>query len=151
CGPRMETRPRREDAPAPASRLSFQPLRSDVAGRAHEAAPAAGGGRGGRPIVARVVDELGQAEVEQLEPPLTCEEHVVGLEVAVDDPFLVRRAQALRDLDAVFDALPHPERRQPHADPPRPAGAPRRKRAPSVSPSSSSETTYGMPLAAPTS
>jgi hypothetical protein len=49
--------------------------------------------------------ELRQAEVEDLDPPLGGDEQVLGLEVAVDDPLLVRCGQAVRHLDRVVDRL----------------------------------------------
>jgi len=37
--------------------------------------------------------------------PILRDEDVLGLDVAVDDPFLVRRGEAVRDLDGVVDGL----------------------------------------------
>ncbi len=41
---------------------------------------------------------LGQAEVENLRPPVASEKDVVGLDIAMHDSFLVRRRQSCRDL-----------------------------------------------------
>ncbi len=45
----------------------------------------------------------GQAEVEDLHVPVLRDEEVLGLQVAVNDPLLVRRREALRDLGCVVD------------------------------------------------
>jgi hypothetical protein len=42
--------------------------------------------------------QLGQAEVEKLEPAIPGNEHVLGLHVAMNDAVLVRRTQRARDL-----------------------------------------------------
>ena len=47
--------------------------------------------------------QLGKAEIENLETAVLRHEQVLGLEVAVHDPFLVRRGQAVRDLQRVVD------------------------------------------------
>src|SRR5262249_41077098 len=86
------------------------------------------------------VRELGQTEVEDLDPPVSRDEQVLGLQIAMDDPLLVRGGEALRDLDRVVDGRP---RREPSAPP---ARAARR-----VSPSRSSLTTYGAPSCVPMS
>ena len=54
----------------------------------------------------RRLDPLRQAEVEDLDVPVLREEDVVGLQVPVDDPALVRRGEAAGDLEAVVDGLP---------------------------------------------
>ena len=45
------------------------------------------------------LDPLGQPEVEDLDVPVPRDEHVLGLEVPVDDSALVRRRESLRDLE----------------------------------------------------
>ena len=45
--------------------------------------------------------ELGQAEVQDLHPPVPGDEQVLGLQVPVDDPLLVGRGQTVCDLDRV--------------------------------------------------
>ena len=72
--------------------------------------------------------QLGQAEVQDLHRPSLVTKQVLGLQVAVNDPLLVGRGQAVRDLDRVVDGLAGGERL--------PA-----RRWRSVSPSSSSNTT----------
>ena len=59
--------------------------------------------------------ELRHAEVEDLHQPVTGEEQVLGLEVAVHDAAVVRRRQPPRDLDRVVDRPSRTEwrRRQP--------------------------------------
>ena len=48
--------------------------------------------------------ELGQAEIQDLHPPVLRHEDVLGLQVAMDDPLLVRRCQPVRDLQRVVRA-----------------------------------------------
>jgi hypothetical protein len=47
--------------------------------------------------------ELGEAEVEDLNPPVRGDEQVLRLDVAVDDPLGVGRLQAARRLDCRRD------------------------------------------------
>ncbi len=56
------------------------------------------------------VDQLGQAEVDDLGVALAGDEDVVGLEVAVDDPRPVRLGQAVGDLGHHLDAPPQRQR-----------------------------------------
>ena len=64
------------------------------------------GGHGGRPVGCRVIRRillaasrrLRQAEVENLHLPVVEDEHVLRLEIAVDDAARVRRFEAARDL-----------------------------------------------------
>jgi hypothetical protein len=44
-----------------------------------------------------------EAEVENLEMPVFGDEEVLRLEVAMNDAFLVRRCQSMRDLNAVIN------------------------------------------------
>ena len=56
--------------------------------------------------VARIhLGELGEAEVEDLDPPVLGHEEVGGLEVAVDDAPLVGGGEAAGDLLRVIDGL----------------------------------------------
>ena len=48
---------------------------------------------------------LGQAEVEDLDAPVARDEQVRGLQVAVDDPLVVRRREAGSDLQAALERL----------------------------------------------
>ncbi len=57
------------------------------------------------------VRELGQAEIEDLDAPIVCHEQVLGFQIPMDDPFLVRRGQSVRDLERVVDRLPRRELR----------------------------------------
>ena len=61
-------------------------------------------------------DELGQAEVEDLDAPVPADEDVLRLQVAVDDPLVVRGGEAVRDLDRVVEGLAHREGRAREAD-----------------------------------
>ena len=54
--------------------------------------------------------QLREAEVEDLDAAVPRHEDVLGLQVAVDDPFLVRRGEAVGDLDRLFDRLAHRQR-----------------------------------------
>jgi hypothetical protein len=63
-------------------------------------------GSGRLPSSGRVERPPGcQAEVEDLDPSVPCHEEVLGLQVAVDDPFLVRRGEAPGDLRGEVDRL----------------------------------------------
>ena len=48
---------------------------------------------------------LGKAEVQNLHPPLIGEKQVFRLQIAMDDPFFMRRRQAVRDLNGIVDRL----------------------------------------------
>src|SRR5437762_12793044 len=51
--------------------------------------------------------ERPQSEVENLDTAVRGDKHILGLEVAVDDPLLVRRREATSDGDGVADRLAH--------------------------------------------
>jgi hypothetical protein len=51
-----------------------------------------------------------QAEVQDLHAAIAGDEEVLRLEIAVDDPLLVRRGQAAGDLDCVVQGLAHGQR-----------------------------------------
>ena len=78
-----------------------QLLRSHVADRAHGHARAGAHERGC--IFAPVLAELGQAEIENLRVAVRRDDHVLRLDVAVDDAGLVRGGQGRGDLCADFD------------------------------------------------
>ena len=65
--------------------------------------------------------QLGDPEVEDLEPPFVGDEEVLGLQIAVDDVVLVRRGQPARELHRVVDGLPHAQRAAAEAFAKRPA------------------------------
>ena len=54
--------------------------------------------------------QLGEAEVEDLDLAVVRDEHVLGLQVAVDDALLVGRRQPVRDLGADLDGLAQGQR-----------------------------------------
>ena len=54
--------------------------------------------------------ELGDAEVENLDPPVARDEQVVGLQVAMDDALVVRGGEPLRDLARVVDGFARRQR-----------------------------------------
>src|SRR4029077_7134277 len=54
---------------------------------------------------ARMLNELCQAEVENLYSSIFGQEQVLGLQVAMDNALLVRRRQPARRLDGVIDRL----------------------------------------------
>ena len=49
--------------------------------------------------------QLGEAEVEDLDPAVVRDEDVVGLEIAVDDPLVVSSGKAVSDLERVVEGL----------------------------------------------
>ncbi len=49
--------------------------------------------------------QLRQAKIQDFDAPVFGDENVFGLQVAVDDPLLVRRRQPVRDLHSIFDRL----------------------------------------------
>ena len=120
----------REDVGLRPGRLAPQLLRGHVAdGAEHDA-----GGRarrrhpGERRIRLRHAHALGQAEVENLEVAVVAHDDVLGLQVPVHDPLVVRRGQALGDLQRERSRLAAP------------GGRPRLIRSRNVSPSNSSMT-----------
>ena len=54
------------------------------------------------------IGQLGEAEIEDLDPAISGEEQVLRLDVAVDDAVFVRRRQAARNLDRVIDSPREP-------------------------------------------
>ena len=95
-------------------------LRRHVAHRAEDDAGAGLRRRGSRRLAdadSLRVDQLGQAEVEDLDAAVIGEEDVVGLEVAVNDPLVVRRGEPVRDLSRVIDRLARRQRRAIHRAP----------------------------------
>jgi hypothetical protein len=96
----------REDVGAGVHRLAAHLLGGHVAHRAHD--PAGLGRERHRghflPFLGHRVLP-GEAEVEHLDLPRAEQEHVLGLQVAVDDALLVRRGQPARDLEGDLDGL----------------------------------------------
>ena len=81
-------------------------LRRHVAERPHHD-PGCGGG-GSRRIRERKIEAASQAEVEDLDLAVIGQEHVLGLEIAMDDALVVRRAKAASDLNRHLNGLAHP-------------------------------------------
>src|ERR1700674_1771264 len=54
-------------------------------------------------IGAHLLYQLRQSKIEDLDPPVFGDEDIFGFQVAVDDPFLVRRRQPMRDLHPILD------------------------------------------------
>ena len=91
------------DVGAPVDGLALGLFRAHVPGRPHDHArqrpPHRQGGRGcriGRRRVRR--ERLGQAEVENFHATLGCDLDISGLQVAMDDAFIVRVLQSLGNL-----------------------------------------------------
>jgi hypothetical protein len=55
--------------------------------------------------VVQAPDQLGQAEVQDLDPPVIGDEQVVGLEIEAEDTFGMRRREALQICTACSTAL----------------------------------------------
>ncbi len=125
----------RKDVRACVGRLSLHLLRGHVAERPHhDAGLGAAAGRGRqvrlRPGGAVRLRQLGETEVEDLDPSVVGDEQVLGFQIPMHDPLLVRRRQALCRLDRIFGGLAH---REPAPEAARaasrPRGAPSRCRA----------------------
>ena len=136
----VEDRAEREHVAAAVGVLARAPARAPCtppsrgAGRARSRPPG-GAGTSVSPSVSTPSGalHLREAEVEDLDPAVAGQEHVVGLEVAVDDVLAVRRGEAVRDAGRDLGGLARRDR-------------PRAIRSRSVSPSSSSVTRYGAPV-----
>jgi hypothetical protein len=105
----VEDRAESEDVRARVGGPALDLLGRHVAESSHDDARLRPGGRGRqtrlRPRFSFRLSELGEAEVEDLHAAVLRDEEVLGLEVSVDDPLLVRRRETLRDLQGVVDRL----------------------------------------------
>ena len=104
----VQDRAEREDVRPRVGRLALDLLGRHVAERAHHDAglrPRRGRRQVRRLAALFLVRQLREAEVEDLETAVFGDEQVLGLQVAVDDPLLVRRGEAVRDLQRVVDRL----------------------------------------------
>ncbi len=89
--------------------LALDLLGRHVAQRAHHDARLCTGGGGGhvglRAGAGLRLRQLGEAEVEDLDAAFVRDEEVLGLEVPMHDALVVRRGQAMRDLEGIVDRL----------------------------------------------
>ena len=60
-----------------------------------------------------ILGQLRQSEVENLDAIVPGNEHVFRLEIAVRDPFFVRRREAARDLQRILSSLANGDRATP--------------------------------------
>ena len=113
----VKQRPEREDVRAVIHRLAPDLLGRHEAHRPQHHARF----RGPRALVSfaderRRARQLGEAEVEDLDPAVVRDEDVVGLEVAVDDPLVVSGGKAAGDLQRVVEGLADRKRSALEAD-----------------------------------
>jgi len=107
----VKDRAKREDVSARIGRLAAHLLGRHVTCRPHDDARrrVLGGesdfvGSAVR-IRARLLYQLRQTEIEDLDAAVFSDENVLGFQVAVDDSLFVRGRQSVRDLDSVVDGL----------------------------------------------
>jgi hypothetical protein len=105
----VEDRPQREDVASRVGGFRLDLLGRHVPERSHDDAWLGRGRKARDRCGSFRLRQLGQAEVEDLDAAFLRHEDVFGLQIAMDDPLLVRRGQALRDLDGVVD---RPARRE---------------------------------------
>ena len=94
----------REEIRALVERVSERLLGAQVVERSDDH-PLSGLARGRRGVLRPFFQELRETEVEQLHPPVRPDDDVRGRDVAVEDPLLVRRLEAVEHLDADVEAL----------------------------------------------
>ena len=114
----VEDRPEREEVAPLVRRPASHLLGRHVAHRPeHHAGLRAAGDRPGIGLapVAPVQLQLRETEVQDLDPPVLRQKDVLGLQVPVHDPLLVRRGQSLRDLHRVVDRLARGDRARAQA------------------------------------
>ena len=92
-----------EDVRTGVHRFPLRLLRRHVGGRPEHFAPVGDAGGRGAVVVQRGVGEPREAEVEDLQRAGVGDEHVLGLQVAVNDALLVRGDEAVQDLGGVAE------------------------------------------------
>ena len=109
----VQNRPQRKNVGTGIGRLTPDLLRGHVSYRAEHDAGGGGHHLHGRALVRRRLRprQFRQSKIENLYPPIVGDEDIFRLQIAMNDPFVVRRRQALRDLRAVVDDSPHRQRR----------------------------------------
>jgi hypothetical protein len=110
----VQDRAEREDVRPLVRRLALDLLGRHVAERSHHDAGLRARARGRKIRLRRRrpfgLRQLRQTEVENLDSPVVNQEQVFGLQVPVNDPLLVRRREATRDLCGEVDRFAHGHR-----------------------------------------
>ena len=97
---------KREDVAPAVDGRGLDLLGGHVADRSHHDARLGRRRKLGLACGALDLGELGQAEIEDLDAAPTRHEEILGLQVPMDDSFVMRGCQALGDLRGVADRLP---------------------------------------------
>ncbi len=107
----VEQDPEREDVGAVVHRQALSLLRRHVGDRAHDTAVLGDRLRllGGPVALVAVVAQLGEAEVQHLQPPVRGQHHVLGLQVAVEDALPVGRGHRVGHGDGEREEALHRE------------------------------------------
>jgi hypothetical protein len=108
----VEDDPEREEVGALIARLAAHLFGRHIADRAHHRSRIGHARHADGGVATRRRRNLapGETKVENLAPLVACDEQVLGLEISVEDPAIVRRRQAAGELDGVVDDLPQRQR-----------------------------------------